>query len=224
MSPTSRVSFATAVGTACLAGFQPSAHAGLIDYSYSGTVTAAIYRELCLSPPCPPVVDRLAGAVNNPFSASLRIDTSNGSIVSFSYSVTGLSAWTGTGGALTRSSTSFLIDLQESTGFSSYSSRPINGDANNFHLLDLVGPASAFSNFVDGYATSFNLAAMTTRGGQAAYCGLQSASITVNLTAVSGTAVQTPTSTVAEPGTVALAGLAGLAALRSVRRRKAAAA
>lgn len=223
MSPYSRARLAAAVGAACLAGFQPSAHAGLIDYSYTGSVTAQGFDGCFGQVPC---VDPLTGALGKAFSALVRIDTSTGGVVSFSFGISGFTPWAGSGGTQTHSATSLKVDLGDMTGSASYTSGgPAGGPVAIFDgLLDLVGPAGAFGNFIDGYATTFNVGAMTTRGGTAYICDPVMADFTVNLTAVSGTAVRIPTSTVAEPGTVALAGLAGLAALRSVRRRKAAAA
>lgn len=84
MSPLSRSRLASAVGAACLVGFQPSAFAALIDYSYSGVVTNQRFQGC--SDPC---TNGLDGSVDKGFSALVRIDTSTGSIVSFSFGITG---------------------------------------------------------------------------------------------------------------------------------------
>jgi MYXO-CTERM domain-containing protein len=223
MSSFSRARLAAAVGATCLASVQPSAHAGFIDYSYTGVVTDQRFQG-CLDPAFP-CTDALAGSVGKGFSALVRIDTSTGAIVNFSFGISGLPQWAGTGGLETHSTTSLNVDLGSLTGSSTYTSSGPDGEVAIFDgLLNVVGPAGAFGNFIDGYATTFNVGAMTTRGGTAYICGPSYSDFTVNLTAVSGVEVRTTTPTVAEPGTVALAGLAGLAALRSVRRRKAAAA
>jgi MYXO-CTERM domain-containing protein len=223
--PCSPTRITIAVGAACLAGFHPSASAALIDYSFSGRVTEYIYDGAirCFDPvtfqPCPDPPNPIPNAQNNPFNASLRLDTSTGSVVTFSYSVNG-GGWTGTGGSVTASSTSFDVDLSRGVNYTSEALAGVLG----FNMLDLVGPAGAFSDFIDGYATTFNIGAMSTRGGQGVYCRSPAGRITVSLTAASGELVPGSDAKVPEPGTVALAGLAGLAALRSVRRRKAAAA
>lgn len=193
--------------SAAVVGFawHAPAAAAFVTYTYEGSLSSIRCRADC----GPLATERFA-----PFSATVTIDTGARRVSSFDYSL-GRVLFSGSGGFLSVGSDQLEVDL----GRSNYTTEPLSVDT--FRLW-LNGPATAFGNFVDGFATTFNLAAISPT-----FLWVHNASrpdeinVSFNLTSVSA---QVTGLSVPEPGTAALAGLAGLAALRASRRRKTAAA
>ena len=210
---------ALAVGAAILIGWQTPVHASIIKYDYTGIFSGTNGATCRVPITCGTTTVLIQG--NTPFSGNFVVDTTTGSLQSFHFDFAGFGIWEGSGGQLARSATSFNLRVGTSAG-ATYTAKGLNGATMPTLNLNEGGTSARFTDFVDGYATTFNVAGMGTRTGILQLGTAWSGVGNLRIDTLAGT-VQ-PTATVDAPGTVALAGLAGLAALGAARRRKAAAA